>query len=199
MANRFGPDGNSPIDLSLSKVGYLFQLRNGTAVRLNTENLTSPPASRPAATSIVVSFTSSAAYENRGVVYVVKGDPLVEDNYTFLFQMGYNFPGDASDRTIYLNRDPWSVEPGPARNPGGITDVERISFVFAAWHRVNAGDPESPWIQNDVKNVNGHAGEVSNNVDGTPNTNVFGYEDLTGGEARDDDYDDMVMTVTFNY
>lgn len=74
-----------------------------------------------------------------------------------------------------------------------------VYIVFAAWHRVTVGDRTSPWIQNDIRKTDDIRGEVSNNDDGSPALNIFKFEDLTGGEARDDDYDDMIMTVTFNY
>lgn len=197
MANIFGPDGN--LSINLDQVAGLFSLRNGSVVKLTTEILGTPPLPASAVRSISVNFTSDAAYENCGIVYVVNGDVSNENNYNFLFKMGYNFPSDPSDRNIKINTRSWSLAAGPSWNPGGIDPVNKIYFVFAAWHRVSANDPNSPWIQNDLQSVNNHKGEVHNNNDGSPGTNIFKFEDLTGGEARDDDYDDMIMTATFNY
>lgn len=183
MANTYGPDGDSPIDFDLG--GALFALRNGNYVKLTTRLLNERNVK-----SLSIDFTSDAAYENIGIVYNRIGDTDYE-----VGQLGFHPPRDPLQRTIRINADGWNQH----TNPGGQNNSD-VYFAFAAWHRVNAGNNNSPWIQNTIKSVNGHNGELRINSANMPDTNTFSFEDLTGaGEASDDDFNDMLITVTFNY
>lgn len=195
MANTFGPDGLQQFNQDFAGILSL-KLPNNNIRRISTEELADfslifPETQLNPVKEIFLRYSSSAAYENVGIVYAKKGDTFYE-----VCQMGYVPPRDPLSKTISINKMQWNQ----AANQGGTDPDNKIYFVFAAWHRVNPGDEASPWIQNKIRVVNGNNGEVFSNLNFTPSMNSFSFEDLTGdGETSDEDYDDMLITVTFNY
>jgi hypothetical protein len=229
--NRFGPAGNLAMDLT--QTGILgMQKQNLQFVELSTLHLAIPGLNStndlPSVPQLDFDFESiSIHHENVGIVYLKRADSTANDvTFSELFQIGYQAPHDALTRSLVISNTQWNE----MTNKGGIeltngeanTNV-KIFFVFAAWHRENVGDADSPWIQNDIKPITTELGDATKYGEITtrtititktrngrpvqvaievPDTIKFSFEDMTGPIDRyisDHDYNDMEITARFNY
>ncbi len=187
----WGPSGNLPINKQW--VGILVTAPD---TMLTTKYIYEQSTTRR---QINLDFSFECVYLNYAILYACQNPvfvdgKLVDADLTRVTTWGTDENMDMLHRDFRANAREWTptnaggtkVRTDPD-DPNSLIDAD-ISYLFTSWHRINAS---APYLQNEIR-------EEHRQRTVSPNTlrYQFDYEDLTGGEERDDDFDDIQMTFS---